>query len=132
MTAENLQVGQRWDHPDLTRTASDVIKLWLYLRYISGRGRNTSDEPHLGWRIYMVGRCPHQHADRARVLNGGHDLDDAPAAFRTRFIHSVLAMFTANSAVAGSMILARGQNDRLLLRPVHRDRRNPSDEPYRR
>ena len=54
----------------------------------------------------MVGRCANNTpTEQARVLNGDLDLDDAPAAFRTHFIRSVMAMFTANSAVAGLMIL---------------------------
>jgi hypothetical protein len=68
----------------------------------------------------MVGRCANNTPTEQRVLNGDHDLDDAPAAFRTHFIRSEMAMFTANSAVAGSIILARGQNEAPEVHPATR------------
>jgi hypothetical protein len=48
------------------------------------RGRHCRRNPA------RTGRIAQGHRDPPRVSNGDHDLDDAPAAFRTHFIHTVL------------------------------------------
>jgi hypothetical protein len=55
-----------------------------------------AQQEHLGQRIYMVGRCANNTPTEQESFERDHDLDDAPAAFRTHFIRSVMAMFTAN------------------------------------
>ena len=44
----------------------------------------------------MVGRRANNTPTEQEPFERDHDLDDPPAAFRTYFIRSVMAMFTAN------------------------------------
>jgi len=57
--------------------------------------------------------------DPPRGSNADHDLDDAPQAFRTPFIDSVLHCSQPTQLWLGQCLLGEHRNDRLLLRPIY-------------